>query len=206
MADPKDEKPRPARAASQNPGIDDSTEELFATFTEAGEPLGLVPRSQVHAQGLWHKSAQVFLFDAEGRLILQKRSADKDVCPGLWDQSAAEHLKPGESWLEGALRGLEEELGVTGITLTALGDPFHGRLDQPELGIHDYELQQAFRGRWDGALDPDPVEVAEVRALAIEELTNWARRSPEAFTPWFLRDAVRCGILDLSLDGNPEAD
>ncbi len=201
MADGNDDAPGIPAGDSRKP-----TEELFATFTEDGEPLGLVPRSRVHAEGLWHKSAQVFLFDGAGRLILQRRSADKDVCPGLWDQSAAEHLQPGESWLEGALRGLEEELGVTGIRLIELGEPFHGRLDQPELGIHDYELQQAFQGTWDGALTPDPTEVAEVRALAIDELTAWAKQSPTAFTPWFLRDAVRCRVLDLNPDAAPDPD
>ena len=201
---PDSETPDPETAAGKLTAVD--TEEQFATFTETGEPLGLVPRSRVHAEGLWHKSAQVFLFDAGGRLILQRRSADKDVCPGLWDQSAAEHLKPGESWLAGALRGLEEELGVTGITLEELGEPFHGRLDQPALGIHDYELQQAFRGIWAGPLSPDPVEVAEVRALPLDELTAWAEQSPEAFTPWFLRDAVRCGVLKLKLPAGSRAD
>jgi isopentenyl-diphosphate delta-isomerase len=170
-------------------------EEHFQTFTETGEPLGLVPRSVVHAQGHWHKSAQVFLFDRLGRLYLQRRAAGKDVCPGLWDQSAAEHLLPGETYLEGAVRGLAEELGITGVALRPLGEPFHGRLDQPALGIRDYELQQAFQGVWDGPLKPNRDEVAEVRIVALDALADWVRASPEDFTPWFLRDAARCGIL-----------
>ena len=174
-----------------------STEELFATFSETGEPQGLVPRSRVHAEGLWHKSAQVFLFDGNGRLILQQRAVDKDVCPDLWDLSAAEHLKPGESWRDGALRGLAEELGVTGVDQTPLGEPFHGRLDQPTLGVRDYELQQAFTGTWDGSVTPDPDEVAAVQAVTLEALTAWVRERPQDFTPWFLRDAVRGGIINL---------
>lgn len=174
---------------------DTAGEELFETFTESGEPQGLVPRSRVHAQGLWHRSVQVFLFDDAGRLYLQRRVADKDVCAGLWDQSAAEHLTPGESWLDGAVRGLAEELGIGGVELTPLGEPFHGRLDQPERGIHDHELQQAFTGTWNGPVRPNPAEVAEVRPVPLDELATWTRRAPEAFTPWFLRDVVRYGFL-----------
>lgn len=170
-------------------------EEQFEIFTETGERLGLAPRSRVHAEGLWHKSAQVFLFDAAGRLYLQRRVADKDVCPGLWDLSAAEHLTPGETYLEGALRGLREELGVTGVTLEPLGEPFHGRLDQEDLGIRDYELQQAFRGAWAGTLHPDPAEVAEVRSMDPDALSQWTRTHPEDFTPWFLRDGKRLRLL-----------
>ena len=176
-------------------GKESSEEEHFEVFTETGELLGTAPRSRVHAEGLWHKSAQVFLFNSQGNLYLQRRVEDKDVCPGLWDQSAAEHLTPGESYLEGALRGLKEELAVTGVELTPLGEAFAGRLDQPELGIHDHELQQAFQGTWDGPVYPDPAEVAEVRTVALDTLAGWVRESPQNFTPWFLRDAIRCGIL-----------
>ena len=61
--------------------------------------------------------------------------------------------------------------------------------------MRDYELQQAFTGTWDGPLQIDPEEVAEIRAVSLEELARWVRDTPEDFTPWFLRDAVRCGIL-----------
>jgi isopentenyldiphosphate isomerase len=172
-----------------------SEEELFEIFTEAGERLGTAPRSTVHAEGLWHKSAQVFLFNSAGRLYLQRRVDDKDVCPGLWDQSTAEHLQPGETYLQGALRGLAEELGVTGVNLAPLGEPYAGRLDQDDLGVHDHELQQAFSGTWDGPVHIDPQEVAEVRLIALDELRDWIRRAPGDFTPWFLRDSVRCGVL-----------
>jgi isopentenyldiphosphate isomerase len=177
------------------PSDPSSDEEQFEIFTEDGTPIGRAARSTVHAEGLWHKSAQVFLFDTAGRLYLQRRVEDKDVCPGLWDQSAAEHLKPGETYLAGALRGLAEELGVIGIELSPLGGPYAGRLDQAALGVHDYELQQAFTATWDGLVCPDPEEVAEVRAVKLTELTEWVRRAPEAFTPWFLRDSARLGVL-----------
>lgn len=171
------------------------SEEQFEIFTEDGVSIGTAARSRVHSEGLWHKSAQVFLFDGTGGLYMQRRVDHKDVCPGLWDQSAAEHLQPGETWEAGARRGLAEELGISGIPLTPLGDVYASRLDQIELGVHDYELQQAYTATWDGPLNPDPEEVADVRLVPINELVRWVRTSPEDFTPWFLRDAVRLGVL-----------
>ncbi len=170
-------------------------DETFDIFSESGEPLGQAPRSQVHREGLWHRSVHVFLFDAGDRLILQQRAADKDVCAGLWDQSAAEHLKPGESYLDGARRGLAEELGISGVVLTPLGGPHAARLDQPEFGIRDYEFQQSFRGRHDGPLSPDPAEVAAIRTMTLIELSDALAAQPDAFTPWLRRDLVRCGII-----------
>ena len=171
------------------------TDEPFEIFSEHGEPLGVAPRSRVHRLGLWHRSAQVFLFDRRQRLLLQRRSSAKDVCPGLWDQSVAEHLRPGESYLDGALRGLHEELGVTGVTLSPLGEPDRARLEEPALGIRDYEFMQAFSGQFDGPVHADPAEVAEVRALALDELAGWLAERPSDFTPWFRRNVVRCGVI-----------
>ena len=170
-------------------------EEQFEIFTEAGQPVGQASRSRVHAEGLWHRSAQVFLFDGTGRLVMQRRVAEKDVCGGLWDQSVAEHLLPGETYLAGAIRGLAEELGVTGVHLRTAGELAATRLDLPELGIHDWELQQAFTGSHTGPITPDPTEVAEIRMVALPELIAWIRDAPENFTPWFLRDVQRCNIL-----------
>lgn len=171
-------------------------DEPFEIFSEAGELLGQAPRRQVHANGYWHKSAHVFLYRPDGALYLQRRAADKDVCPDLWDQSAAEHLRPGESYHQAALRGLSEELGISGAALEPLGELFKSRLEQPALGIRDYEFQQAFQGAWDGPLHPDPAEVAEVRAVTLPALAREVREAPHAFTPWLRRDLTRCGILN----------
>ncbi|MFU8813712.1 MAG: NUDIX hydrolase [Pseudomonadales bacterium] len=159
--------------------------ELFETFDDAGRSAGLVPRDQVHARGLWHKSAHVFLFTSDGRLYLQRRAAGKDLFPGRWDFSVGEHLQPAESYLDGALRGLAEELGVSGVALEPMSGVRRWQYRLPELGIADRELQQAFRGCYDGPIFPDPQEVAEVRALAPIEVAAWLERSPDDFTPWF---------------------
>lgn len=161
--------------------------ELFETFDDRGRPMGLVPREQVHARGLWHRAAHVFLFDARGALYVQRRAAGKDLYPNLWDFSVGEHLTPGETFLEGALRGLSEELGVAGVALTPIDDVHRATFHIPELGVVDRELQQTFRGAHDGDIDPDPVEVAAVEAVPLPALAAWIGDSPDEFTPWFSR-------------------
>ena len=173
-------------------------EEMFDVFTETGEPMGRAPRPEVHRQGLWHRSAQGLLFNAAGDLLVQHRVATKDVCGDLWDHSVAEHLKPGETYLEGAIRGLAEELGVSGVDLSALGAPYPARLDLPDLGIHDYETQQVFRGSHHGMVHPDPAEVDDVRAISLSDLAEWIRKRPEDFTPWCINDLVRLQVLPIS--------
>lgn len=170
--------------------------ELFDTFDDDGNPTGLVPRHRVHAEGLWHRSAHVFLFTGTGELYVQRRAHDKDLYASRWDYSVGEHLQPGESYQAGALRGLREELGLATVRLTPLGPIRPSVTVDVARGILDRELQQAFRGVWDGEITPDPTEVAAVRRIALTELAHWTQREPDAFTPWFLRELQALRILD----------
>jgi isopentenyl-diphosphate delta-isomerase len=170
--------------------------ELLETFDDAGRPGGLVARASVHERGLWHRAAHVFLFRGDGRLIVQRRQATKDVWPDTWDLSVAEHLAPGEDYLCGAMRGLREELGVGGVALVSVTGILCSRLDVPESELKDYELQQCFEGICDRPLAPDVHEVAEVRCCALGELRAAMQSYPERFTPWF-----RARAQDIKLFG-----
>jgi isopentenyldiphosphate isomerase len=55
----------------------------------------------------------------------------KRIGAGLWDLSLAEHLSPGESYRSAALRGLGEELGISGHEIKLQGPltpPFRRKL------------------------------------------------------------------------------
>jgi isopentenyldiphosphate isomerase len=169
-------------------------DEPFQTFDASGHPTGIAPRSRVHREGLWHCAASVFLFRSDGRLIVQRRQWNKDVCPGAWDLSVAEHLKPGETYEQGAMRGLREELGVEQVSLGSLGSVTRARLEIPELALKDYELQQSFRAVFDGALWPDSSEICEIDTLALPDLRTAFGERPNDFTPWFRDTAIRVGL------------
>ncbi len=160
-------------------------EERFQTFADDGTPLGLIPRSRVHRVGLWHRAANVLLLRSSGKLLLQQRAADKDICPGRWDLSAAEHLKPGESFRAGAQRGLHEELGLDDVELEPLGGVRRVVFADPAAGVLDRELQQTFRGITDAPVQPDPQEVDAVREVDVAALERELNAAPDRFTPWF---------------------
>ena len=170
------------------------SDELFDIFDATGKPTGMERRSRVHREGLWHRAASVFLFRSDGRLIVQRRNAGKDVCPGKWDLSAAEHLKPGETFEQGAHRGLREELGVENIVLEPIGDVVQARFDFAHQGIRDYELQQVFRGLFDGDLRPDLAEICAADSVPLSELAVALEARPSDFTPWFRETTVRLGF------------
>lgn len=170
--------------------------ELLETFGDDGKPTGLVARNVVHQGGLWHRASNVFLFRTDGRLIVQRRQMSKDVCPGAWDLSVAEHLKPGEGFLAGAIRGLREELGIEGVKLEPVGDVIRARLEIADLGIKDYELQMCYRSVSDADLKPQSNEVADIRLFTLADLKTVMQNAPNEFTPWFHDRAQDIGLFD----------
>jgi len=169
--------------------------ELFDIFDEKGAPLGLASRVKVHREGIWHRASNVFLFYPDGRLLIQRRQLSKDVCPGAWDVSAAEHLQPGETYEQGAIRGLREELGVENVTLEPFGKVTKSRLDVVAAGIKDYEFQQSFRAVYAGPVSPDAAEVMATRMVGLSELEAAFLEDPEAYTPWFRQRAVELQLF-----------
>lgn len=169
--------------------------ELLETFDDRGRPTGLVERSVVHASGLWHCSSHVWLLDGEGRVYLQRRAADKDVCPGCWDLTVGEHLRPGERHGQAAYRGLVEELGIGAVRLEPVGGVRRMWLDLPEVRVRDYELQQSFVGRYGGPIWAAAAEVAEVNACPLDQLADMLADDPERFTPWMRQDLAELPLL-----------
>lgn len=89
-------------------------DEIFDIYDDKLNWIGTAPRSEVHKQGYWHQTFQCWILSCEGpepSLLLQLRSADKDLFPNLLDISSAGHLAAGETMRDG-VRELEEELGL----------------------------------------------------------------------------------------------
>ena len=66
----------------------------------------------MHRDGDWHRTAHIWVISRKYGVLLQRRAADKDMWPNMLDISAAGHLQAGDDPLEGALRELQEELGI----------------------------------------------------------------------------------------------
>ena len=54
----------------------------------------------------------VCLFNSQGEMLIQRRSADKDRYPGCWDVSAGGFVSSGEDSRQAVLREAKEELGL----------------------------------------------------------------------------------------------
>ena len=158
---------------------------MFEVIDEKGEVIGQKPRSKVHALGLRHKGIYLIILDDEGKIFIQQRAKDKDLMPSVWDLSVAEHLKPGESFEDAAIRGAVEELSVKVRNLKFLGElDFH--FEYPH-GKIDNESNQIFLAEFDGEIKFQDGEVQQGKFVEIKELLQEMSEKPEKFTPWLLK-------------------
>lgn len=67
---------------------------------------------RIHRQGLWHKSAHVWLINTQGEFLVQRRGQFTQTTPGMLECTAAGHVDRGHTSIETALRELEEEVGI----------------------------------------------------------------------------------------------
>ena len=96
--------------------MDVTAEELFDIYDDELRPIGVAPRGEVHARGLWHRSFHCWLArpePASGRLLVrfQKRASGKDTFPDCFDITVAGHLAAGETHRD-AVREIDEEIGL----------------------------------------------------------------------------------------------
>ena len=155
-------------------------DEWFDVVNERDEVVGRETRRVVHATGLWHRAVHVLVFDAAGRVFLQKRSMTKDLSPGLWDSSCSGHLNAGEDYDSAAVRELGEELGVR-VTGATLARWFRVEACE-ETG---WEFCWVYRLRHEGpfVLHPEEIETGEWGATA--EVTRRIAARPEEYCPAF---------------------
>ena len=87
--------------------------DLLDVLNDHGRRVGIkLPKTDIHDRGLWHSSSHIWIYDGQGRVLLQKRSDMTWNFPGCWDISSAGHVDAGETPLAAARRELREELGI----------------------------------------------------------------------------------------------
>jgi isopentenyl-diphosphate delta-isomerase type 1 len=152
-------------------------DELFDVVNDRDEVIGQLPRREVHRHGLRHRAVHVLIFNSNGEVFLQKRSAKKDTFPQRWDSSAAGHLNPGEAYDSCAVREVKEELG---FVLPCVPERIL-RIDAcEETG---QEFVWVYRCAAEGPFTLHPDEVETGKWFTPEHVSRWIRNSPDEFAP-----------------------
>ena len=161
------------------------TEEKIAEVVlvdESDLQVGTMEKMEAHRKGLLHRAFSVFIFNDAGEMLLQQRNIEKYHSGGLWTNACCSHPFPDEAVSDAASRRLFEELGFE-APLEKIFE-FVYRSDF-ENGLTEFEYDHVFTGRFNGAVDPDPLEVASTAYLSLQEVEARLKNSPREFTTWF---------------------
>ena len=80
---------------------------------EQGNQTGQVlMKKQAHDRGLWHPVVHLWIYNSKGQVLLQKRSLNKLVHPGVWDISVGGHAVAGDTPTQAVIKEAREELDL----------------------------------------------------------------------------------------------
>lgn len=154
-------------------------EEYFEIVDSKNDVIGQALRSACHGDpSLIHRSVHVVVFHPEkDSILLQKRSAQKDVQPNKWDTAVGGHLAVGENYETAARREMSEELGL----------PEH----LPLIKLFDTQIRNSiesenirtFACEYAGPFILQTSEVDEVRFFTRDELKTIVDLDDNSFTP-----------------------
>jgi isopentenyl-diphosphate delta-isomerase len=191
-----------------------------AVVDECDAVIGHASKWAVHRfegatpRGMLHRAFSVFLFNADGKLLLQRRAGSKITFPGVWTNTCCSHPLSGFTPSEidapsdvaagaapgatrAAVRKLGHELGIPAAQLPPGAFKFLTRLHYcaPDTETHgaaspwgEHEMDYILAARFlePLSLEPNPEEVSDTRYVTQDELAAMmAPSSGLSWSPWF---------------------
>ena len=171
-----------ATSGRQGPGPVSSEDKLILVNAN-DEVVGFQSKRSCHdGDGLLHRGFSVYLFDAERRLLIQKRSRYKRLWPLYWSNSCCSHPRWGEETDAAVRRRIPEELGLSAELRRVCA--FEYRAAFGEVGS-EHEFCAVYVGAIRGRIRPQAQEVADWRFAEAEELDQCLALDDSLYTPWF---------------------
>ena len=140
-------------------------EERVIVVDGGNRPVAELPRRRVRGENLPHRATCIFVFDRRGRVLVQRRTAIKDIYPGFYDLAAGGVVAAGESYERCAQREAEEELGIRDTALAP-------RFDFYYEDERNRCFSRVFTCVHDGPFTLQPEEVESVKFHAVEEIAG----------------------------------
>ena len=154
--------------------------EYLDVVDEEDNVIGCEKRNLIHRLGLLHRGIHVFLFTADGKLLVQRRHRNLETWPLALDCSVSEHVKSREGYQIAAMRGLSEELG---IAIMELQPVIKFRLNYGET---DNMISQLYIGR----VEPETVQmdIDEIESISFynpDHLIQMIDHGEDNLSRWF---------------------
>ena len=162
--------------------VSSEAEELILVDENDAE-VGFLSKAKCHdGVGQLHRAFSVFLFNADGELLLQQRSDLKRLWPGYWSNTCCSHPRRGESMSIATQRRLRDELNIESSLEFVYKFAYQVNFDATGS---ENELCHVYLGKVTDTVMPNQQEIAAIRFLSPAALQNEFETCPDTLTPWF---------------------
>jgi isopentenyl-diphosphate Delta-isomerase len=156
--------------------------EQVVLVNENDEQTGVMEKMEAHEKAVLHRAFSVFIFNADGLMLLQQRALSKYHSPGLWTNACCSHPFPGEETINAATRRINEELGFSTVIQKAFHFTYKAAFDN---GLTEHEFDHVFVGTYEGPMQLNDDEVKDITYKSMEEIAADLETVPHHYTEWF---------------------
>ncbi len=149
---------------------------------EKDNPIGQMPKLEAHRKAVLHRAFSVFIFNDDGKLLLQKRACSKYHSGGLWTNTCCSHPQPGQQTQLAAESRLMFEMGMKTELEYLFNFTYKSEYDN---GLAEHEIDHVFIGYSNEIPQINTEEVSEWKYESVDFLRNDIRKNSCFYTSWF---------------------
>ena len=156
---------------------------------EADRGVGHLSKVLCHeGRGILHRAFSLLIFNGNGELLLQQRSASKRLWPLYWSNSCCSHPRRAETMEAAIERRLHEELGLRCPLHFLFKFQYQAQFDATGA---ENELCSVFIGRSNDSVIINTDEILSWRWVTPAALQAEISAGAGNFTPWFKLEWAR---------------
>lgn len=137
---------------------------------------------KAHQKGKLHRAFSIFLFNADGKMLIHQRAKHKYHGAGLWTNTCCSHPQWGENIKEGALERLNFEMGIQCDIQKVFSFIYNSPV---ENNLIEYEYDHVFIGYTNNRAKPNIDEVQNYQWIYPIQLQEDIQIHPYQYTFWF---------------------
>jgi isopentenyl-diphosphate delta-isomerase len=157
-------------------------QEQVILVTPQDEAIGVMEKMEAHRKGLLHRAFSVFIFNGDGKMLLQQRAPQKYHGAHLWTNACCSHPRRNERVEDAARRRLTEELGFVTPLQKIFCFTYKATV---ENNLIEHEYDHVFAGEYEGEIRMNPEEVCDFAYHDLPSVKKSLQDNPEQFTTWF---------------------
>ncbi len=162
-------------------------EDYVILVDENNQPIGTAEKYATHNDNTpLHRGFSVFLFNREGKLLLQQRSSKKKTWPNAWSNSCCGHPQLQETSIDAAKRRLVYELGITEVDVLVVLPDYRYRVEKDGIVENEFCPVMVASSVQVPTINPD--EVREIKWISWEEWLEEIKQHPQEYSQWCIEE------------------